>query len=191
MTVSLALQHWGSQEVDEIPWVLDEEPERSLRQTAIVTQQHLHVFDLDASPPVCSIYPPILQPYKARVTVKGHTKTTAVKGAAFHRVLGKESLPLALLHSKLYSKSNTVVILKQGNMCHVCRPTAAGQASGLDSAQQSMLGLAFWPVEYIKPGPQPRPPGGKRGRPRSGQAGESPPALLSDPCLLAKVAAAG
>ena len=90
-----------------------------LRRAAIVTQQTLHVFDLDANPPACKVFSHLPSTYKVRVDVAGQCKTTSVKTAAWSLVLGKDPLPKALLFSRLYARSSIVVMFREGGSLNI------------------------------------------------------------------------
>ena len=140
-----------------------------LRRTAIVTEQWLHVFDVDAPTPKCSIYSPFTHSYKVKLQLDGKVKTIPVKGAAWSPLLGKDHLPQPLLHSKLYSRPGVVVLLKHAGTYQLCSPRHdIITAPGPSAPQLAKLGLVFAPVEYVKDS-QPRQQGqqtrAKRGRP--------------------------
>lgn len=115
-----------------------------LRRASIVTEQWLYVFDVDATPPNCSIYSPIPSPYKVTMEHSGQRKSFNVKDAAWSRVLGKDSLPEAVLFPRLYARNNISMMLRSQGSYHICNPSVdMATAPGLQEAQQRNLGLAF------------------------------------------------
>ena len=157
-----------------------------LRRAAIVTQQTLHVFDLDANPPACKVFSHLPSTYKVRVDVAGQRKTTSVKTAAWSLVLEKDPLPKALLFSRLYARSSIVVMFREGGSLNIFsqHPDIA-TAPGLQypSSDADRLSLTFGAAEYVQdqlPGKKRKPSGrpslppqpAKRGRASTKQTGE-------------------
>ena len=139
-----------------------------LRRTAIVTQQT----------PKCSIYSPFTHLYKVKLQLNGKAKTIPVKGAAWSPLLGKDPLLQPLLHSKLYSRVDVVVLLKRAGTYQLCSPRDdIITAPGTSASQLAKLGLVFGPAEYVKDS-QPRQQGqqtrAKRGRPPGSGSGKTP-----------------
>ena len=83
-----------------------------------VTQQTLHVFDLDAKPPACKVFSHLPSTYKVKMDIAGQRKTTSVKAAAWSLVLGKDPLPKEILFSRLYARSRVAVMLNKGGSLH-------------------------------------------------------------------------
>ena len=69
-----------------------------LRAAAIASEHRLHIFDMDASPPVCHVLPPFQSSFKVKGThrANGSNKLLPVKGSAWSPILGKDVLPKEL-----------------------------------------------------------------------------------------------
>ena len=157
-----------------------------LRRAAIVTQQTLHVFDLDAKPPACKVFSHLPSTYKVKVDIAGQRKTTSVKTAAWSLVLGKDALPKPILFSRLHARSSIALMLREGGSLHIFsqHPDIA-TAPGLQypSSDADRLSLTFGNAEYVQdqlPGKKRKPTGrprlppqpAKRGRPSTKQTGK-------------------
>lgn len=88
------MQKWADLASEEpaFPGAPDDE-DYMLRCAAVVTQQTLHAFDLDAKPPACKVFSHLPSTYKVKMDITGQRKTTSVKAAAWSLVLGKDPLP--------------------------------------------------------------------------------------------------
>ena len=181
------MQNWAGLESEKPAFLVSADDEDyMLRRAAIVTQQTLHVFDLDAKPPACKVFSHLSSTYKVKVVVAGQSKTTSVKTAAWSLVLGKDPLPKAILFSRLYARSSIAVMLREKGCLRIFnqRPDIA-TAPGLQypSSDADRLSLAFGTVDYVQdqlPGKKRKPTGGPclpvqpamRGRPSTKQTGE-------------------
>ena len=115
-------------------------------------------------------FSPFASPYKVRLESDGQTsKTSQAKDAAWLRVLGKDTLPIAVLQSRLNLTHNISVVLKSQGMYHICNASPdIATAPGLQATQQSELGLTFAAAVFTKApqkGHSQRQAGAKRGRP--------------------------
>lgn len=172
----LALQRWCVLKPSEIDCLRSADDEAlMLRRTAIVTEQWLHVFDLDAATPKCSIYSPFPHSYKVKLQHNNKVKNIPVKGAAWSPTLGKDTLPQSLLHSRLYSTANVVVMLKHAGTYQLCSPMHdIVTAPGPTTSQLGNLGLVFGVADYVKDvQPRQQQPRAKRGRPPGRKSGKS------------------
>lgn len=189
------MQNWASLAAEKPVFLgSPDDEDYMLRRAAIVTQQTLHLFDLDAKPPVCKVFPPLPSTYKAQMQFDGHRKSTHVKTAAWSLVLGKDPLPKAIILSGLHTRVRTIVMLKEGGSMHVCRQRHDSvSAPGLQHLDdQKKLSLTFGTAEYVQDqlagkkrkqsGPRlpSQPP--KRGRPSTKRTGELSTLLQSGSC---------
>lgn len=145
-----------------------------LRAAAIATEHFVHVFDMDATPPVCHVFPPLETVFKAKGTYgrdNGSSKALQVPGSAWSPILGKDVLPKELQLSDMYARNKLAVLLKLNSTYHSC-VKQSGQAA-VPPADLKKLALTFMKVTYDK-GKQPKQPkkadqapttGKKRGRP--------------------------
>ena len=121
------------------------------------------------------IYSDLASAYKAKMDSNSQRKSTTVKGTEWSLLLGKDALPSSLLHSRMYSRSSTAVMLKVQGTYHVWTQNSnIATAPGLQSAAQKELGLAFGKAEFLPHWPtrqQNRQAGAKRG-PSASQPGE-------------------
>ena len=180
------VQNWASLAVEKPAFLgSPDDQDYMLRRAATVTQQTLHVFDLDAKPPVCNIFSHLPSTYKVKVDIGGQHKTNSMKTAAWSPVLGKDPLPKQLLLSGLYARSSTAVMLKEGGSLHICsQHLDIATAAGLQypSLRSQELSLTFGTADYVQDqlpgrkrkltgGPRLPPQPAKQGRP-STKAGE-------------------
>ena len=141
-----------------------------LRATAIATEYFVHIFDMDATPPVCHVLPPLDTAFKAKGTFgrdNGNNKSLQVPGSAWSLILGKDVLPKEQL-SDMYARNKLAVLLKWDNVYHSC-VKQAGQAVVLP-ADLKKLSLYFMKITYdkgkqAKQTKQAPATGKKRGRP--------------------------
>lgn len=145
-----------------------------VRAAAIATEHCVHVFDMDADPPVCHIFPPMESVFTAKGTYgrdNGSNKRLKVSSAAWSAVLGKDVLPKELQLSDMYARNKLVVLLKLDDSYHSC--VKQSEQAGVPHADLKRLALNFMKITYDK-GKQPKPPkpskqapttGKKRGRP--------------------------
>lgn len=173
------VQNWKGLDGDRPAFLTSADDEAyMLRRTAIVTEQCLHLFDLDASPPVCSVYSPFPSTYKVKMaSASGQRKPISVTDAAWSPVLGKDPLPKELLYSRLYNRSSLVVMLKVAGTLYMCSqgPDIATAPGLHDVSQQEKLGLTFAAAEFLysqQHGQKKKQTGAKRGRPASKPTGE-------------------
>ena len=96
---------------------------------AIATEHVLHVFDMDATPPVCLTTMETV--FKANGTYgrdNGSSKTLQVPGSAWSPILGKDVLPKELQFSDMYARNKLAVLLKLDSNYHSC-VKQSGQAA--------------------------------------------------------------
>ena len=142
-----------------------------LRAAAAATHHWLHVFDMDANPPVCHVLPPWLKEFDVKGTFKrqnGSKKKVHVTGSAWSPILGKDVLPKQLEFSGMYDRNKVAVLLKQEGIYHSC-VLMSGQKA-VSAAELKKMSITFVTLTYVesrsaKKGRQPAQPGRKRGRP--------------------------
>ena len=122
-----------------------------LRATAIATQYFVHVFDMDATPPVCHVLPPLDTAFKVKGTFgrdNGNNKSLQVPGSAWSPILGKDVLPKELQLSDMYARNKLAVLLKLDNVYHSC--VKQSSQAVVPPADLKKLSLYFMKVTYDK-----------------------------------------
>lgn len=149
----------------------DEDKLCSLRAAAVATELWLHIFDMDATPPVCHVLPPWSRTFKVKgsfVQNNGSKKAVNIAGSAWSPILGKDVLPKELQFSDMYHRSKMAVLLKSEGIHHSC-VLQSGQQQ-LPASELNRMAITFVKIEYVE-GKQPKQPrqapatGKKRGRP--------------------------